>query len=93
MSRTPRIALAIVVALLVGFGLRAFEGARGAGWTVSPDQIAAAKAAGKAGYEDGSGSVTVLPIRSETADALPLTWLLAGAGAGALCFAATRRRP
>jgi hypothetical protein len=42
--------------------------------------------------ETGRGSVTVLPIRSETADTLPVKWALAGIGAGAVCFAATRRR-
>ena len=66
---------------------------RGAEWDVSPDQVAAAQASGKAGVEDGRGLVTVLPIRSETAGALSFKWLLLGVGAGALCFFATRHLP
>jgi hypothetical protein len=92
MSFIPRIVLAVVVALLIGGGVMAYDRSHGAGWLVSPEQVEAAKASGKAGYEDGSGSVTVLPIRSETAGLLPFKWLLLGLGAGALCFVATRPR-
>ena len=91
MSLTARLILAVVVALLVGGGVMAFDRSRGAEWSVSPQQIAAGKAEGKMGYEDGSGSVTVVPIRSETAGVLPFRWLLLGGGAGVLCFVATRR--
>ncbi len=66
---------------------------RGAEWVVSPQAIEAAKAQGKVGVEDDRGSVTVLPIRSETADVLPIKWALAGVGAGVLVLAATRKRP
>ena len=87
-----RVVLALVVAAVVGGGFRMFDRTRGAEWAVSPAEIAAAQAGGKAGVETGRGSVTVLPIRSETADTLPVKWALAGIGAGAVCFAATRRR-
>ncbi|MBB4000204.1 hypothetical protein [Aureimonas pseudogalii] len=87
-----RVVLALVAAAIVGGGFMMFDRTRGAEWTVSPTEIAAAQADGKAGVETDRGSVTVLPIRSETADALPFKWALAGIGAGAVCFAATRRR-
>ena len=92
MSPVMRIAGAVVIALAVGVGLMMFDNSRGAEWEVSPEEIAAAQAAGKAGPEAQPGSVTVLPIRSETADILPFKWLFAGLGAGALFFVATRRR-
>ncbi|WP_413771049.1 MULTISPECIES: hypothetical protein [Lichenihabitans] len=88
----PRLVLALVVALVVGFGYRFYDVSRGAEWMVSPDQIATAKAAGGAGVETSPGRIAVLPIRSETADVLPLQWAFAGIAAGALVFAATRRR-
>ena len=87
-----RTAVAIVVALFVGFGLRAYDLSNGAEWVVSPAQIAAAKATGKQGVETQPGSIAVLPIRSETADVLPFKWAFAGFAAGVLVVAATRRR-
>ncbi len=86
----PRFALALIVALVVGFGYRAYDTANGAEWTVSPQQIASAKAEGKSGFEGSPGTVTVLPIRSELADILPFKWALAGIMAGCLVFAATK---
>lgn len=86
------LALSLVAALSVGGGFMMIDPSRGAEWVVSPSQIAQAHAEGKAGVGNDTGSVTVLPIRSETADVLPVKWALAGIGAGALCLAATRRR-
>ena len=85
-----RVVLAVVVGLIVSFGLRFYDLQRGAEWEVSPAQIAAAKSAGKMGVETQPGSIAVLPIRSETSDILPFKWVLAGLGAGALLFFATR---
>lgn len=87
-----QILLPLVAALAVGFGFMAYDRSRGAEWVVSPQQIAAAKAEGKTGYESAPGTVAVLPIRSETADALPLKWAMAGVVAGVLVFSALRRR-
>ncbi len=92
MTIVSRLLLAVVIGLAVGFGYRAYDKARGAEWVVSPQQIAAAKASGKPGFESSPDTVTVLPIRSEIADALPFKWILAGVGAGGLVFVATRRR-
>ncbi|WP_062118194.1 hypothetical protein [Aureimonas sp. AU40] len=92
MSLLPRLAFALVLAVLVGGGLMIYDQKRGAEWVVSPEAIAAAKAEGKMGVENDRGSVTVLPIRSETADVLPFKWMLAGVAAGAVTFVATRRR-
>lgn len=85
-----RLLAAVIVALVVGFGFRAYDQSRDAEWEVSPQQIAQAKAAGKTGHVTRPGSVAVLPIRSETADILPFKWAFAGLAAGALLFAATR---
>ena len=89
-SLLVRIIAAVVVGLIVGFGLRSYDLGRGAEWEVSPTQIAAAKASGKAGYETEPGTVAVLPIRSELADILPFKWAGAGLAAAALLFVATR---
>ena len=85
------IVLALVVALVVGFGYRAYDTAHGAEWAVSPEQVAAAKAAGKPGVETSPGTVAVLPIRSELAGVLTFKWIFAGVVAGALVMSATRR--
>lgn len=90
MSVIARALVAVVVALVVGFGLRFYDVERGAEWEVSPAQIAAAKAAGRMGVETRPGSVTVLPIRNEMADALPFKWAGAGCAAAVLLFLATR---
>ncbi|WP_155037806.1 hypothetical protein [Paracoccus litorisediminis] len=87
-----QILLPLVAALAVGFGFMAFDKSRGAEWVVSPQEIAEAKAAGSTGVESRPGTVTVLPIRSETADALPVKWAIAGIAAGALVFSSMRRR-
>jgi len=90
---TPRnLLLSAIVALAVGGGKMAFDNWQGAEWEVSPQQIADAKAAGKAGYESSPGTVAVLPIRSETADLLPFQWALYGLAAGALTFAGLRKK-
>ena len=91
-SWPSRIALAVVVALVVGLGLRAYDMSNGTEWLVSPAQIAAARASGKQGVESQPGTVTVLPIRSETADILPFKWAFAGLAAGVLVVATTRKR-
>ncbi|WP_020184417.1 hypothetical protein [Methylopila sp. 73B] len=87
-----RLAAAFLVACAVGAGAMIYDQTRGADWAVSPQQIAAAKAAGQAGVETRPGSVAVLPIRSETADVLPFKWALLGLAAGALTFVGLRRR-
>ena len=45
MPIAARCLLAVVAALIVGFGLRYYDANRGAEWEVSPAQIASAKAA------------------------------------------------
>ena len=92
MPIVPRILLVIVVAAAAAFGYRYYDTSRGAEWEVSPQQIAAAKAKGLMGLETSPGTVTVLPIRSETADVLPVQWGLAGLMAGIAVWAGTRRR-
>jgi hypothetical protein len=87
-----RIVVALAVAVVVGTGWMYMDRSRGAEWVVSPQQIADAKAQGKTGFEQRPGSVTVLPIRSETADFLPIKWALAGLVAGGLAFAVLSRR-
>lgn len=94
MPIVARIVLGVVVALAVGFGARYFSEGQGSPWVVSPEQIAAARAAGKPGYESSPGTVTMLPIRRETADLDPFLWAGAGLGAGLLAFGITgARRP
>lgn len=87
-----RILVALVVAVFVGAGWMYVDRSRGAEWVVSPQQIADAKAQGKAGFAQRPGTVTVLPIRSETADLLPIKWALSGLVAGGLAFAVLSRR-
>jgi len=92
MNLVPRIILALVAGVVVGGGFMAWDRHRGAEWVVSPQQIAAAQANGQAGVQSRPGTVTVRPIRSETADALPFKWGLYGVGAALLVFVATRQR-
>lgn len=92
MNTPLRFILALVVAAIVGFGFMVYDKSRGAEWVVSPQQIEQAKAEGKAGFESKPGTVTVLPIRSETADALPVKWAMYGIVAGLFVLVATRRR-
>ncbi len=89
---TARILIALAVAVVVGAGWMYMDRSRGAEWVVSPQQIAEAKAQGKAGFEQRPGTVTVLPIRSETADLLPIKWALGSLAAGGIAFAALNRR-
>lgn len=91
MGIAVRVAIALVVALVVGFGWRAYDEARGAEWEVSPAQVQAAQAAGQQGVESSPGTVTVLPIRSETADILPFKWAAGGLLAGGLALVALAR--
>jgi hypothetical protein len=92
MNMPVRIVISLVVALAAGGGYMAVDKMRGAEWVVSPQQIAEAKAKGQMGYESRPGTVTVLPIRSETADVLPMKWALIGVVAGFLAFRATGRK-
>lgn len=94
MQIRARLFAALVVGLLAGFGVRQHDRSRGAEWIVSPEQMAAAREAGRPGVEAGPGTLAVLPIRSETADLLPLKWVLIGLGAGFAILAGTGyRRP
>ncbi|MBW9066476.1 hypothetical protein [Agrobacterium pusense] len=92
MNTPTRIVVSLVVALVAGAGYMAVDKMRGAEWLVSPQQIAEAKAKGQMGYESQPGTVTVLPIRSETADVLPMKWAMIGLVAGLLTFRATGRK-
>ncbi|CAN7383614.1 hypothetical protein HW571_23615 [Agrobacterium genomosp. 3] len=92
MNTPTRIALSLVVALAAGGGYMAVDKMRGAEWVVSPQQIAEAKAKGQMGYESRPGTVTVLPIRSETADVLPMKWAMIGVVAGLLAFRASGKK-
>lgn len=92
MSMPRNLLLSALVALAVGGGKMTYDTWRGAQWEVSARQIANAKAEGKAGYESSPGTVTVLPIRSETADLLPFQWVLYGVAAGAFTFIGLRKR-
>ncbi|MBW9076444.1 hypothetical protein CFBP5875_10990 [Agrobacterium pusense] len=92
MNTPTRIVVSLVVALVAGAGYMAVDKMRGAEWVVSPQQIAEAKAKGQMGYESQLGTVTVLPIRSETADVLPMKWAMIGLVAGLLTFRATGRK-
>lgn len=95
MNMPTRIVIALVVALVAGGGYMTFDKMRGAEWVVSPQQIAEAQAKGQTGYESRPGTVTVRPIRSETADVLPMKWALIGLIAGLFAFRATgkKKRP
>lgn len=92
MNTPLRFILAIIVAVIVGCGFMFYDKSRGAEWVVSPQQIEQAKAEGKSGVESRPGTVTVLPIRSETADALPFKWAMYGFVAGLFVLVATRKR-
>ncbi|MBD8556181.1 hypothetical protein IFT84_16860 [Rhizobium sp. CFBP 8762] len=92
MSKPVNALIALIVAVIVGVGFMMIDRSRGAEWVVSPQQIEQAKAEGKQGYESSPGTVTVLPIRSETADVLPIKWALTGLIAGFLVFRALSKR-
>jgi hypothetical protein len=92
MSNTGNLIASALAAIIVGGGIMAYDTWKGAEWVVSPEQIAAARAEGKAGYESSPGTVTVLPIRSETADLLPFKWGLYGLAAGVLTFLSLRKK-
>lgn len=92
MPTARNLVIAALVALAVGGGKMAYDTSTGAQWEVSPEQIAAAKAEGKIGFETAPGTVAMLPIRSETADLLPFEWALYGIGAGAIAFLGLRKK-
>lgn len=92
MSTPIRLLLALVVAVIVGCGFMFYDKSRGAEWVVSPQQIEQAKSEGKMGVQSRPGTVTVLPIRSETADALPFKWAVYGVIAGIFVLFSTRKR-
>lgn len=92
MNTPVRLILAIVVGVIVGCGFMYYDKSRGAEWVVSPQQVEQAKAEGKAGVESRPGTVTVLPIRSETADVLPFKWTAYGVMAALFVLFSTRKR-
>ncbi|ANG96747.1 hypothetical protein LQT97_00350 [Brucella pseudogrignonensis] len=92
MNTVPRLIFALVVAVIVGCGFMYYDKSRGAEWVVSPQQIEQAKSEGKTGFESRPGTVTVLPIRSETADVLPFKWAMYGLVAGIVVFVSGRKR-
>ncbi|SER31492.1 hypothetical protein SAMN05216548_11512 [Faunimonas pinastri] len=92
MKLAARLSIALVAAVIVGGAFMAYDKSRGAEWEVSPQQIAEAKSRGQIGYETRPGTVAVVAIRKETADALPLKWAVVGVAAGAFVLSATRRR-
>lgn len=92
MNTSTRLILSLIVAVIVGCGFMFYDKSRGTEWVVSPQQIEQAKAEGKAGFESRPGTVTVLPIRSETADVLPFKWAMFGLVAGLVVFVRTRKR-
>ena len=92
MNTTKRILISLLIGLAVAGGAMVKDKMTNAEWVVSPEQIAAAKAEGKAGFESSPGTVTVLPIRSEKADILPLTWAIFGIAAAAVSFVVLRRK-
>ncbi len=92
MNTLTRLVIAIVAALVVGFGFMYYDKSRGAEWVVSPQQLEQAQAEGKTGVESRPGTVTVRPIRSETADVLPYKWAGAGLVAGLFVFVSGRKR-
>lgn len=92
MPTLPRAILAVVAALAVGFGLRHLSEGQGSGWTVPPDQVAAANPEGQAGNAASPGVITVRPVPREMTGLDPLLWVGTGLGAGLLVFTATKRR-
>jgi hypothetical protein len=92
MNMPTRIVLSLVAAIVVGGGFMTYDKMRGAEWVVSPQQIDEARASGQAGYESRPGTVTVRPIRSETADVLPMKWAMFALVAGLLAFRATGKK-
>ncbi|HEY0123870.1 MAG TPA: hypothetical protein VGC14_19330 [Rhizobium sp.] len=92
MTKFKSIFIAVAVGIVVAFGAMMKDKMTNAEWVVSPEQIAQAKAEGKMGYESSPGTVTVLPIRSEKADILPVTWLIFGIVAGGAAYVVTRRK-
>lgn len=92
MNRNLRIILSLAAAIAVGVGIMIYDKSRGAEWVVSPQQIEEAKTAGKPGVETRPGTISVRPIRSETADALPIKWAMYGIVAGLAVFVSTRNR-
>lgn len=92
MQNIKSLIVAIVVGIAVGAAFMMLDKSQGAEWAVSPQQIEQAKAEGKVGYESSPGTVTVLPIRSETADALPFKWMMYGMVAAVVTFVTLRRR-
>lgn len=92
MQNIKSLIVAIVVGIAVGAAFMMLDKSQSAEWAVSPQQIEQAKAEGKVGYESSPGTVTVLPIRSETADALPFKWTMYGMVAAIVTFVTLRRR-
>ncbi|MCM2395112.1 hypothetical protein NBH19_03320 [Rhizobium sp. S95] len=92
MNTTKRILISLLIGLAVAGGAMMKDKMTNAEWVVSPEQIAEAKAQGKIGFESSPGTVAVLPIRSEKADMLPLTWAMFGIAAAAVSFRVLSRK-
>ena len=92
MKRLTALFCAAAAALVIGLSVMAMDKYLGADWEVSPQQIAQAKAEGKAAVETRPGTVAVLPIRSDSADMLPFKWVMIGILGGALAYNQLTRR-
>jgi hypothetical protein len=92
MSMPLRLLICLTLGGLCGGGMMWIDKAYEREWYVSPRQIEEAKAAGKLGVSTRPGTVALLPIRSEIADELPISWALYGLGGAVLGFLITRRK-
>lgn len=92
MQNLRSLIIALLVGIAVGAAFMMLDKSRDAEWVVSPKQIEQAKAEGKPGYESSPGTVTVLPIRSETADILPFKWSMYGLVAAIVTFVTLRKK-
>ncbi len=70
------LAIGAILGLGMGFGSMVHDKMTDAEWVVSPRQIQ--EAGGRYTNPSRPGTVTVLPIRSEKADVLFMTWIIYG---------------
>ncbi|TXM70535.1 hypothetical protein [Methylobacterium sp. WL120] len=92
MQARVRVFAALAAGCAVGVAMMANDHARDAGWAVTANQIADARAYGKPGVEIAPGRFVSEPLPSEHAALLPVKWLLLGAAAAGAVFVGTRRR-